>query len=178
MSVAAARLDWVPGEVESVSADGTFDAFYRREYRPLVGLALALTGKREVAEDLVQEAMLRTHARWNQVATMERPDLWVRRVLVNLATSRGRRLAAEARALARVRMERNDSAPAVSAEAAMFWERVRRLPKRQAQVMALYYVEDWSTADIAVALECAEGTVRAHLHAARAALSDAEEVSS
>lgn len=177
MSVAAARLDWVPGEVESVSADGTFDAFYRREYRPLVGLGLALTGKREVAEDLVQEAMLRTHARWDRVEVMERPDMWVRRVLMNLAASRGRRLAAETRVLAKVRLERNHTAPAVSADAAMFWERVRKLPQRQAQVMALYYVEDWPTADIAVALDCAEGTVRAHLHAARAALSDAEEVS-
>lgn len=175
MSVAAVRLDWVPGEVESVNAEGTFDAFYRREYRSLVGLAFALTGRREIAEDLVQEAMLRAHARWGRVATMERPDMWVRRVLVNLATSRGRRLAAETRALARVGREREGSAPAVSAEAAMFWERVRRLPKRQAQVMALYYVEDWSTADIAAALECAEGTVRAHLHAARTSLSEDKE---
>lgn len=178
MSVAEARLDRLPGKVERMSADGTFAAFYRHEYRPLVGLAFALTGRADVAEDLVQEAMLRTHARWGTVGSMDRPEMWVRRVLINLATSRVRRLGAEARALARVRLERGGTVPAVSADAAMFWQRVRRLPKRQVQVMALYYVEDWSTADIAAALECAEGTVRAHLHAARTALSKDEGVQS
>jgi RNA polymerase sigma-70 factor (ECF subfamily) len=53
------------------------------------------------------------------------------------------------------------------------WAAVRALPPRQAQVVALFYVDDRSVADIARILECAEGTVKAHLHAARQALSRA-----
>ena len=47
---------------------------------------------------------------------------------------------------------------------------MRALPRRQAQVVALFYVDDRSVADIALVLECAEGTVKAHLHKARGAL--------
>ena len=51
-----------------------------------------------------------------------------------------------------------------------FWRLVRTLPVRQAQVVALYYGDEQSTAEIAAALEIAEGTVRATLAQARAAL--------
>jgi RNA polymerase sigma-70 factor (ECF subfamily) len=44
---------------------------------------------------------------------------------------------------------------------------VRRLPKRQAQAVALHYLEDRSVEDIAAILECSTGTVKQHLHRAR-----------
>jgi RNA polymerase sigma-70 factor, ECF subfamily len=47
---------------------------------------------------------------------------------------------------------------------------VRALPPRQAQAVALYYLEDRSIRQTAVALDCAEGTVRAHLAKARRTL--------
>jgi RNA polymerase sigma-70 factor, ECF subfamily len=47
---------------------------------------------------------------------------------------------------------------------------VRALPQRQAQAVALYYLEDRSIAQTAVVLDCAEGTVRAHLVKARRTL--------
>ncbi len=51
-----------------------------------------------------------------------------------------------------------------------FWEAVRDLPKRQAQCVALRYLEDRSIADIATVLGIAETTVRGYLHDGRAAL--------
>ena len=51
-----------------------------------------------------------------------------------------------------------------------FWEAVRRLPKRQAQCVALHYLEDRPIAEIAALLEIAEATVRGYLHHGRAAL--------
>ena len=47
---------------------------------------------------------------------------------------------------------------------------VRRLPDRQAHVVALHYLEDRLVAETAAILELAEGTVKAHLHKARLAL--------
>jgi RNA polymerase sigma-70 factor (ECF subfamily) len=47
---------------------------------------------------------------------------------------------------------------------------VRSLPKRQRQVVALHYLEDLPVTRIAEIIDVAEGTVKAHLHAARAAL--------
>jgi RNA polymerase sigma-70 factor (ECF subfamily) len=48
-----------------------------------------------------------------------------------------------------------------------FWDHVRRLPRRQAQVVALRYVYDLEVADIARTLGCSEGSVKVHLSRAR-----------
>jgi RNA polymerase sigma-70 factor, ECF subfamily len=44
---------------------------------------------------------------------------------------------------------------------------VRALPRRQAQVVALHYLEDRPVAEIADALGIASGTVKKHLHDGR-----------
>ena len=54
-----------------------------------------------------------------------------------------------------------------------FCEAVRQLPTRQAQCVALHYLEDRSVADVAALLDIAEATVRVHLHQGRAALAAA-----
>jgi RNA polymerase sigma-70 factor (ECF subfamily) len=51
-----------------------------------------------------------------------------------------------------------------------FWQAVRRLPPRQAQAVALYYLEDYSVRKIAEVLDCSEGTVKTHLSRARNAV--------
>ena len=48
-----------------------------------------------------------------------------------------------------------------------FWRAVRSLPRRQAQAIALYYLEDLSVAEVARVLGTAEGTVRKHLFEGR-----------
>ena len=93
----------------------------------------------------------------------------MRRVAVNLATSTLRRRTREARALARLAGRRTAPAELVVTNDA-YWEAVRRLPRRQAQCVALRYVEDRSMAEIAAELDIAEATVRGYLHEARAAL--------
>lgn len=158
-----------PHSLRAPAVAGSFEEVYEREYRALASLAFSLTGNWAVAEELVQEALFRLHKRWSRVRDDDRPGAWLRRVLLNLATSRARRLAAEARALARLGRERRPEA-GLSDEAAQFWAVVRGLPRRQAQVLALYYAEDRPVADIARILDCAEGTVRAHLHQGRAAV--------
>jgi RNA polymerase sigma-70 factor, ECF subfamily len=92
---------------------------------------------------------------------------------------RRRRLAAEGRALVRFAGRGADVAETFDFEAAEgFWRLVRRLPPRQAHVVALHYAADRSVAEIAEVLEVAEGTVKAHLHKARTRLTKllAEEV--
>jgi RNA polymerase sigma-70 factor (ECF subfamily) len=60
----------------------------------------------------------------------------------------------------------------MAAEHETFWAEVRKLPRRQAQVVALHYVYDLGLAEIARTLGCAEGTVKVHLSRGRAALSE------
>ena len=52
------------------------------------------------------------------------------------------------------------------------WDEVRRLPVRQAQAIALHYLEDLPVSDIAAILECSESAVKTHLTRARARLAE------
>jgi RNA polymerase sigma-70 factor (sigma-E family) len=155
--------------LRSVRAVPDFDAFYRAEYRMVVGLAYALSGSRIAAEDIAQDAFLAAHRQWERVGMFDKPGAWVRRVVANLSVSFFRTKVREAMALARLRPS-EAHLPALPAEDAQFWKAVRGLPKRQAQVIALHYLEDRSVNDIAGILGCTESTVKVHLHKGRAEL--------
>lgn len=149
----------------------SFDDYYRSDYRSLTGLAFVLTGSAAAAEDLCQDAFTEAHRRWHQVGQYDDPGAWVRRVLVNKSRSRFRRLTSEAKALARVRSRHVDYVEPAERSLEV-WAAVRRLPKRQAQSIALLYWEDRSIAQIAEILECGTETIKTHLKRGRASLAE------
>lgn len=149
-----------------------FDVFYRREFRSVVGLAYVLSGSRWAAEDLAQEAFLAAHRDWARIGGYESPGAWVRRVVSNMAVSRYRKTAAEARAIARVALHRQEALPPLEPGDDEFWSAVRSLPKRQAQAIALHYVEDRSVDDVATILGCSTSTAKVHLHRGRKRLAE------
>ncbi len=159
----------VPEEFVAPRVIESFDEYYRRDYRSLVGLAFVITGDNAVAEDLVQDALTAAHRNWDKVSRYDKPGAWVRRVLVNRSTSRFRRLASETKATLKLRQE-----PETTIEPAdphlEVWRAVKDLPKRQAQVIALHYWDDQTLAQIADILECGTETVKTHLKRARQAL--------
>ena len=148
--LADGRMTWVVG-VE------TFDRFYAREYSSLVAMAHALTGSRSHAEDIAQEAMLAAYRRWDEVSGLDLPAAWVRRVCANIATSFVRRRIVEARAALRLRGRESEVCDLDDVDGS-FWVEVRRLPRRQAQCVALRYVYGCSVAEVAAILGCADGT--------------------
>jgi RNA polymerase sigma factor (sigma-70 family) len=155
--------------VVDLASVAPFEAFYVREFPSLVAFARALTRSSVAAEDIAQEAMITAYRRWDEVGAMDVPAAWVRRVCANMATSTVRRRAAEARAVLRLGGRRVETAE-LDADDEVFWAAVRRLPRRQAQVVALHYVYDLAVSDIATTLGCSESSVKAHLVRARAAL--------
>lgn len=142
-----------------------FARFFRSEYPAVVSLVYGLSGSRAAAEDVAQEAFLRAHRDWPRVESMDSPEGWVRRVAMNLARSRWRRLRAETMAMAKLSTPVSFVPP--DDHSGMFWEEVRRLPARQAEVVALKYLEGLEVAEIGSVLGVAEGTVKALLHQGR-----------
>lgn len=147
-----------------------FETFYREHFRPVVALVYSLSGSRWAAEDIAQDVFLQAHRDWDRIGRFDSPAGWVRTVAVNAARSRFRRLGAETRALRRWFGMQPTAFPEVEAPFDEFWAEVRRLPKRQAQVIALHYLSDMSVADIAAALGIAESTVKSSLAKGRASL--------
>jgi len=159
---------------DQITVDGqfreAFDAYYRRDYRQLVGLAYVLTGSQWAAEDLAHEALTVAHSRWSVVSGYDDPGAWVRRVMVNKNTSRFRKLRSETKALTRLGGRRAEVI-APSEASHEVWAAVRSLPERQAQAVALFYWEDRTIAEIAEILDCGTETVKTHLSRGRRALS-------
>ncbi len=147
-----------------------FDTFYRRERRAVVALAYALSGSRAAADDLAQEAFLAAYRRWDVVGGYDDPGAWVRRVVSNGSVSRWRKTRSEAKAVLLLGAGRQHHVPALSAESHDVWAAVRKLPKRQAQCIALHYLDGRSVREVGEILECSEGTVKTHLSRGRETL--------
>jgi RNA polymerase sigma-70 factor (ECF subfamily) len=163
-----------PSPAEAVIALD-FDAFCRREYRAVLGLALVLSGSSGAAEDLTQDAFFAAYRGWSRVGTYDNPGAWVRRVVANRAVSQRRRWRTEVVALQRLRGRRGPEVELPERDASL-WELVRRLPRRQAQAFALTHLDGLSTEEVGDVLGISAGTVKTHLARARTALAAAIEV--
>lgn len=162
------RLDPADRDVPVVGRGEPFEVFVRREGNRLVGLAYVLCGSRASADDLVQEALLAAYRNWDEVGLLENPGAWVRKVLANQAVSLFRRRTAELKALGRLGTDRpRIEVPALSSDTEWIWQNVRRLPRRQIQVIALRYYDQLSLSEIAEVLGCSKETVNTHLRRAR-----------
>jgi RNA polymerase sigma-70 factor, ECF subfamily len=147
----------------------SFDELYAAHYSDLTVQLYLYFGDRQEAHDVVQEAFCRAYARWRTISGYEDPVGWVRRVAWNLALSRWRRtrsamlfLRRQARAEVRVEGPSPERVAVMAALAA--------LPRRQRRVVVLRYIGDLTVPEIAEREGVPEGTVKAWLHRARAAL--------
>lgn len=146
--------------------DAAFERFVVRVSPMLVRAGFLLTGDRGHAEDLAQTALLRVYRRWDSI--WQSPEAYAHEVLVNLARDRGRTLRRRPR---EVELPDSSRARAVD-ESGQLLERetltraVRRLPRRQREVVVLRFFLDLSVAQTASALGTSEGAVKAY--AARA----------
>jgi RNA polymerase sigma-70 factor (sigma-E family) len=151
-----------------------FEEFVARTAnRQLLSAVLLTGGDWAAAEDLVQGAFERIYLRWDKIGD-GREDAYLRRAVVNGATSRWRRLRARVSEVPLVvdgewttdRMTQRDSL--VSA--------LRALPPRQRAVVVLRYIDDLAEADVAAALGCSLGSVRSQASRGLARLRDSEHL--
>jgi len=143
-----------------------FDAFYLARYREALHLATLLIWDEERAAEITQDAFVEAFRRWDRVSRFERPDLWLRRVLINRSISVRRRHRSETAAISRLgRAPEPGGADAVDVGA---WSLVGQLPTRQAQALALVYGCDLSLDEASAVMKCSVGSVKTHLSRGRA----------
>jgi len=151
-----------------------FEEVYAADGPRLVVEIYAITGSLGEAEDVVQEAFIRAYTRWSRIGAMDAPAAWVRRVALNLATSRWR---SRRRALALAHRVRPTEASTVSAplteETADLIQALSGLPQRQRTAIVLHYFADLSVIEVADLMRVPESTVKSHLRRGRASLAAA-----
>ena len=153
------------GETLAVLSSPQLDiaALYRAHRLQLVRLAILLVDDQASAEDVVHDAFINLHRRGGQLRDPQAALGYLRTSVVNGSRSVLRRRQTTRRHLQRVT---EDWAPAAdrgalqAAEQSRVLDALRRLPKRQREVLTLRYWSDLSEADIASALGISRGSVK------------------
>lgn len=174
-------------------ADTAVAELYAAHWSGLVRLAWLLLHDDQAAEEVVQDAFIAVHRRWESLRNPDSAAAYLRRAVVKGARSDLRHRGVQERYLARQRREAvghgaargsaraeasaEDRALDVEATQSMIVA-LRRLPQRQREVLTMRYYLDLSEAEIADALGISTGSVKAHAHRGLASLRDRVEARS
>jgi RNA polymerase sigma-70 factor (sigma-E family) len=149
-----------------------FEEFVATRLPAVLRFAGVLTTDRGLAEDVVQEVLIRASKRWDQLDRLDHPELYVKKMIVNEYLSWRRR---SWRLLPRGSADEVDDRVSPDhagqhAEREALLAELRKLPRRQRAVLVLRYYQGLSDIEIADLLGCTPGTVRGYASRALAAL--------
>ncbi|MFF4935308.1 SigE family RNA polymerase sigma factor [Streptomyces griseofuscus] len=147
-----------------------FEDLYAATVRRLVGQVYLLTGDLHEAEEVVQEAFVSGWVRRRSLEVRHAPEAWVRTVAFRLAVTRFRRRRRGSDAWRRHASGQPAHVSAPGPETMALADALQRLPRRQREVLVLYYVCDLSVDQVAAEAGIAAGTVKSHLFRGRSAL--------
>lgn len=149
-----------PSPAEVPAPPGRLEDLYVRNAPGALRLAYFLTGNRELAEDLVQEAFVRVAGRFRHLRMPDAFDAYLRRTIVNLYTSQLRRTKLE-----RAYVARHGADPSIASESGdpaardELWLALQTLPERQRAAIVLRFYEDLSEQQSAEILHCSAGAL-------------------
>src|SRR5262245_42870659 len=126
LTVATTRLT----SVADIELRLGFEQLYRRGFPGLVGVATALVGDIEEAQDLVQDTMVKAFVRWKTVSRLAVPLAWCHRVLTNSCRSWWRRRNTEQRYRHMLVRRSTALVGGPTPEIVAFWAATRMLPSR------------------------------------------------
>jgi len=124
-------------------------------------LAYLLTGDRELAEDLVQDAFVRLAGRFVHRRDPGGLHAYLRVTVVNLARSHHRRQAVERRFAERESGREPTTTASDLSDRDALQRALMSLPLRQRTAVVLRYYEDLDIGQTASTMRCSEGTVKA-----------------
>ncbi|MCY4724803.1 SigE family RNA polymerase sigma factor [Nocardioides sp. STR2] len=150
--------------------DDDFVAFVDARSAALLRTARLLTaGDRHAAEDLVQTALEKAYVAWPRIRRKGAEESYVRSIMTRSAIDRTRQRTRRGEVV-------TDDVPDLPVDPVGPEDRdhvlalLGALPPRQRAVMVLRYYDDLSEAQIAEALGCSAGTVKAHASRALATM--------
>jgi RNA polymerase sigma factor, sigma-70 family len=155
----------------------TFEEFMAARGQALLRYAVMLTGSRDLALDVSQEALARAALRWRRISQTDRPELYVKRMLTNeyLNWRRGswfRRIVLRGEPVTDWQ-DRPTTVPDHAEDAVRHdevWALLAELPRQQRAALVLRFYESLTDQEIADVLGCKVGTVRGYVSRALATL--------
>src|SRR5437763_4550324 len=148
-----------------------FDEFVADRLDGLLRYATVLTDDPHLAQDIVQDVLLRAQQRWTKI---EAPATYVRRMVTNEYLSWRRRAV---RRMIPSSHEMLDALGPATADPATAYDerdamlaRLATLPRKQRAAIVLRYYENYTDDEIAAVLRCGASTVRSQISRALATL--------
>lgn len=130
----------------------------------LTRFAYLISGSRELADDLVQDALVKTFGRLRNGFTVASAEAYVRRAILNTYLDAGRRVSRWRRiAHLQAQPEAVDSRDADTDARLDLEARLARLAPRERACVVLRYYEDLKVDDIAQTLGISAGAVKRYL---------------
>jgi RNA polymerase sigma-70 factor (sigma-E family) len=145
--------------VSERSTTGALEEIYVRNAAGALRLAYFLTGDRELAEDLTQEAFVRVAGRFRHLREPDDLPAYLRRTIVNLFTSHLRRKRLERNWLRNQQAQQATSTQDDIAIRDDLWQAMTLLPERQRAALVLRYYEDLSEGEAAQIMRCSVGAL-------------------
>jgi RNA polymerase sigma-70 factor (ECF subfamily) len=159
-------------ELVEQALEGRVEAFNLlvwRWQRQLYNFLLRLIGNRSVAEDICQEAFLRSYLNLKMLRERERFASWLFRIAVNLYRSERRRpapLAADAAELSDSSDVRDEAHPMSREMQLAIRTLVSRLKPELREVVLLRFFHGFQFDEMAGILDCPVGTLKSRLYKA------------
>jgi RNA polymerase sigma-70 factor (sigma-E family) len=146
-------------------------ALYEQHVGRATTLARLLTRDDHVAEDVAQEAFVRSAGRFDHLRQPDAFAAYLRRTVVNLCRARLRRQRLERDWLRRQERHEPASRPSFDPdERTIVWDAIESLPWRQRAAIVLRYYEDLPQSEIADLLGCSVGATESLLSRAMTTL--------
>ena len=165
MAAATADLEAV-GALESSAVTGSFAEFFAVHFDRVHRSLSVAVGDAERAEELTQEAFTRACRKWRTVSQLDRPATWVYVVAVREDRRRLRRDKAGEALMVQASSGDTDTDRTTGVLAQLVVRQaLAQLPPRQRMAVVLRHLAGLTTAEIAEAMACAEGTVKATVSA-------------
>ena len=139
-----------------------FHEFVASRSASLLRTAYLVVGDHQLAQDLVQESLVKTYMAWRRLRDVRNAEAYARRVIVTTSISWRRRRSFHERPVEVLpEIIVADLADVIAAEADL-WTQLHALPPRQRAAVVLRYCEDLSEAQTAELMGCSVGSVKRH----------------
>jgi RNA polymerase sigma-70 factor (sigma-E family) len=140
-----------------------FSEFVDNRSHALMRTAYLMVGDNQLAQDLLQEALIKALIAWPRLRDLEKVDAYVRRIIVTTAIDWRRRRSFHERPMDVIPDASSSDQEESVATHQVLIAHLRGLPPRQRAAIVLRYYEDLSVTQTAEIMGCSVGSVKSHV---------------
>jgi RNA polymerase sigma-70 factor (sigma-E family) len=137
-----------------------FSEFVAARSKSLFRTAYLVIGDHQLAQDLLQDSLVRTYVAWPRLRDPANADAYTRRVIVTTAISWRRRRSFHECVAGELPERVTDDETAWVGTRDELWRALHLLPPRQRATVVLRFCEDLSETETARLMDCSVGTVK------------------